>query len=842
MYFQVYDDRNWVLAEDHIHFTMGKQAHHMKQLSDALNSYSYLVDQKYKKSASSKQSTTQQLAYIREYLSVLMQFLKLKPQEKQPHELPLPVIDNQATKIFIGTPNGETIESGWERASHLSFDGDDSRNNRWFALEKEILQFVQGNSAPMIFKPNLELLTSNTPNTNSPSLPINEQVCVQLTISNPLSVSLTITQIQLFYDFEFSSSADEQNNPVDHEVVDELVLLPNCENKIILKAIPKYLGKLIIKGILYNLSLTPDSDVATTSSLIVSGQQSLKLIGPRLNSNMKERNGIVYAIDRRLELDVVLELPKMQILFKKFPTELKCGQVHGVDIQIKNGGPCSLDNLVVAITDPKHTYFTTDFEQLQLKHINIFNENESKSTETKSRASSISLPNGKLDPGEVINGKLWLHAPLSSSTGTFDVELLFYYQPSNREKKNVYRLKRHLSIIKLDPSISIKAHSSFSQSVHGSNMPTLRPHSANLSLSIQNITENSNNSTIKIFALSSSSKNWILMPLSLPTDLEIQPNQLSRICVKCIVDGNGESLNFSTKNSNPRIIYCHLPFHDKTTPPPCCREFNLRQRIRLRDLLADPLPPDPAADLVPPPPTQDELDSAHMVASVTMDMYLTILWQNIDSDGSKIYGQHSVWLGQIGDDVVVPSPPPAIIPINSGGFEDIPPARIIPVNPEPIESLSLPSASLQQYLIKATLDAPDSIIHDFNQTRLCSIKFKVTIYNCSGCHFTTSIHLGSSTGSGMTDGSSQLFVPQASTQLMYVGGTVKNIKLQPWGTHTINVSTIVNNVGTYCVGVLKLSYRRRDAEKDEPFITQMCQLQTAVSIRQSCSSGQKSTS
>ena len=52
------------MAEDHIHFTIGRQAASLKQVSEAVKAFEKLLN------VSSKQPATQQAAFLREFLHI----------------------------------------------------------------------------------------------------------------------------------------------------------------------------------------------------------------------------------------------------------------------------------------------------------------------------------------------------------------------------------------------------------------------------------------------------------------------------------------------------------------------------------------------------------------------------------------------------------------------------------------------------------------------------------------------------------------------------------------------------------------------------------------------------
>lgn len=63
-FLQVYHDKGWSLAEDHIHFTIGRQAASLKQVTEAVTFFEKLLN------ASSKQPALQQAAFLREFLYI----------------------------------------------------------------------------------------------------------------------------------------------------------------------------------------------------------------------------------------------------------------------------------------------------------------------------------------------------------------------------------------------------------------------------------------------------------------------------------------------------------------------------------------------------------------------------------------------------------------------------------------------------------------------------------------------------------------------------------------------------------------------------------------------------
>lgn len=62
--YQVYNDKGWRLAEDHIHYAVGKQANNLGQLNEAVQSFAKLLY------GQSRQTVQQQTLFLKEYLTI----------------------------------------------------------------------------------------------------------------------------------------------------------------------------------------------------------------------------------------------------------------------------------------------------------------------------------------------------------------------------------------------------------------------------------------------------------------------------------------------------------------------------------------------------------------------------------------------------------------------------------------------------------------------------------------------------------------------------------------------------------------------------------------------------
>lgn len=154
--FQVYQDKGWSLAEDHIHFTIGRLAGNLK-LSEGSSSLACLL------SSGSKQTPAQQITYLREYLQMQLQ-LNVEDPKRQLPVLPLPIVEDNSSRVLVSV----TSSSGLMRA----FEPDSPADSvRWSRMEE--LAVTESQGAPMIFRRTINLFSKETLNNSNPIVVVN---------------------------------------------------------------------------------------------------------------------------------------------------------------------------------------------------------------------------------------------------------------------------------------------------------------------------------------------------------------------------------------------------------------------------------------------------------------------------------------------------------------------------------------------------------------------------------------------------------------------------------------------------------------------------------------------
>lgn len=101
--YQVFENRGWSLAEDHIQYTIGKQAVTLKKLDEASAALAHLLR------PSSLQSLMQQAAFLREYIATQKTLLQQTGNGDLLLDISLPKIVQNFTRVLVTSHPPVTI-------------------------------------------------------------------------------------------------------------------------------------------------------------------------------------------------------------------------------------------------------------------------------------------------------------------------------------------------------------------------------------------------------------------------------------------------------------------------------------------------------------------------------------------------------------------------------------------------------------------------------------------------------------------------------------------------------------------------------------------------------------
>uniref|UniRef100_A0A8C5ECD4 Trafficking protein particle complex 8 n=1 Tax=Gouania willdenowi TaxID=441366 RepID=A0A8C5ECD4_GOUWI len=431
---QVYKDRGWSLAEDHINFTIGRQSFTLCQPENAVTAFRQILIN------DSRQIAAQQGAFLREYLYVykVMSSFYILPQ------LPLPCIQSSATRVYFG-PERRLAEGEKQAATHVSLDQeyDQDVSAIWCHLEEQLVAAANRGIVPANFRPTQCCLNKHTDNLRHPLAVVEEPIIVEVTFSNPLKVSLALSKLSLLWRFGEEEASSEGLTEVTNKN-------PLC---VILPA-----------GV-------------HTSDIIVRGRQDFNIQGPRLNVTKEDKMLVRHGPDRRLDLLITPPMPLMEVFFLQFPTALLCGEIRKAYVEFSNVSAVALSGLRVASTHPEFFTFGSEATTPMTPLSPTAAENNSSyqtvatppqqgcvtsdvllSAEDSAHPSAvmdIPIKGGILKPGESTQLPLWLRG--LDTDGVHEINFLFYYESSEKSCRISHRVLRHTVFICASRSLSVQA-------------------------------------------------------------------------------------------------------------------------------------------------------------------------------------------------------------------------------------------------------------------------------------------------------------------------------------------------------------------------------------------------
>ncbi|XP_077272464.1 trafficking protein particle complex subunit 8 homolog l(3)76BDm [Temnothorax americanus] len=781
--YQVYYERGWSLAEDHIHFTIGRQAASLKQVSEAVKAFEKLL------TASSKQHAPQQAAFLREFLHTRnLLFQENGTSCTGLPILPLPLVDTNNIKVLYG-PLGKQTESNIP-ASHVTFT-EETADARWSKMEELLITEAQG-FPPMIFKPTVALYSRTSTNAVKPNAVLDEPVHYSIDVHNPLHVPLPLSDVTLLWSFTCNNETItnerktiDSSNPVDSDVIDAILLQPACKRNIVLSLTPRRVGDVKILGISYKLSnpvqTISDSPVAN-STIIVAGKRLFEITPPKLKG-IKEKPGVnVYGKDYRLEMTVIEKAAFMQILFTKLSPEMLCGEVQRVEVTLKNIGNAPLTNIYIASTDAK--LFT-----LGNTEIDTFGTEALRARKSSRSVTKVILPvskNGVLNVGETHKMPLWVQAP--HVKGTHRLDLLFYYESIDAKTASKHRLCRHTWQLTVLDSIQITAVATRS-GLFKDDSPTL-----NLIMSVKNTNQVHDPSINEIILseVSLQSAVWSAFPSSvLPPSVKVQPQEVFHLMLKLKkkkkkADGNATISDVSlTPNEDDKTLRDSSPFIS----------FVQRRYIQ-------PLDVTESASDMQQFHAQQNAERNSMSNIIALTSTLIVKWcANVTESGvitRRAVGQHHLELEHLNKQYKHPKEPRTERNDDGARLKVFGPDRNVSnIVTVPLKDLAWEAEYLKS-LISFSLAHQRQVTHDFQRSRLCIVPVTMYLQNHSEARVDVKIStIGTSSETHLPNIKSQLYSPQASTYYKYAGHSSRYSDVEAHASNTMKLHAVLPSAGTY---------------------------------------------
>ncbi|CAL1544174.1 unnamed protein product [Lymnaea stagnalis] len=832
---QVYKAKHWSISEDHIHFTIGRQSFNLKQLESAAAAFKHLL------TAESKQPTSQQAAFLREYLFVYkvtsLFFYHYSSTYGHLPELPLPIVDSNATKVLLAASSKENEPNSRKTlATGMWFDSDSEDQSKWESLEMKLMQ-VAGRP----FKPSIQLFTNSTDNRSSPNAFVGEAITIELQVDNPLHVMLVLSDVSLLWTFVPSIQGPDPPQVISNEVTtsvknslaDEIiqtsvikeVIVQGIQSEYIqLTLTPRQPGQLRIVGIAYNLgtsslaqnsslqqeagqSANSQSKPSYVNSVLVRGKQKLEPQGPRLNSNKEERTQKLYGPDRRLDLVVQEEMPSLEVVFCDFPENLLCGEVQCLEIEFTNSGRSPLTALRVTSTHPRFLTFGRNSDLPKYPYIYQMRASQCSSLSSTLTSTvpgkdeflnlpdvlDIPLPNGALQPGETVSLPMWLRG--DDIGGIHEVDLLFYYEPVKHTSSVKHRLVRHRAVLNTVESLSVRA----TVTRPGARVGSIRGQELNsciFACELENLSQvqvqRPHVQELQVTQVSCVSPNWTLVSLGAKHHSGVRLG--SRETLQLVMKG------LKHEQTGGSLVFSEVAFDRDQVNTACspCSDFFVRSWLRHQKLIGK-VPGGKENSPHDLKSKNSEIESTELLdAAILVKLTLVFLWKAyvVQENGQMkiVVGQHHVHVDRL--NTVSISYPIPLVPTTK------PPLKFIQNSEQ--EDKPPPNPEVTTKLVSYSYTHPHQKDHPFSKG-ICVVPVGLTVQNHTEKEVCVMIDTSKTPDSLSSSSLDGLSSPPFPTQAVrWVGLTQATLTLAKGQSSHLALKAGMTRPGTYNLNNLSI--------------------------------------
>ncbi|KAI9095614.1 ER-golgi trafficking TRAPP I complex 85 kDa subunit-domain-containing protein [Phlyctochytrium arcticum] len=330
----VYEGREWSLVEDHIHFTLGRQCFHLGEFEAAVRFFLRLL-------RASRQTATQQSAYLREFLYLYKQYSSRAKAEDLALLPSVPIPEFKASSILVSLMQ---YHSGQPQQVA-------KRDEEWDIMENQLYEEgyaktggLRGGALPLSFT-----------NRGKTTCAVGEPVFVTLEVYNPMNIPIQINNVSLecCYEDQPTPLSDlvwtaEGTSPekISYEEFDvhnisEISLDGHEKQRVELRVIPKREGDIKITGIRFTLC-----GVVPSRYLMPSKPAPVSVPGSQRPVDVGSAS---------LTLSVTSPMPVLDVIFHSFPSTILSGEVVRAVLEINNKGNRGLRNLQLKTSHP--TFF-----------------------------------------------------------------------------------------------------------------------------------------------------------------------------------------------------------------------------------------------------------------------------------------------------------------------------------------------------------------------------------------------------------------------------------------------------------------------------------------------------
>lgn len=190
---QVISNRGWNLAEDHIQYTISKQAIILKKLDEAVQCLSHLLR------PTSLQSAQQQAGFLREYIATQKTLISQTISDEL-MSIALPQLNQSSVRVLVSSISPER-SGNLIPATNIEVMGSLDETWMWNKLEEMVSQ-TAAKKPIMVFKPFRSLYSGDFPTNEHPRCIFGEPVHISFVLENPIKPPILFENITLLWEFK----------------------------------------------------------------------------------------------------------------------------------------------------------------------------------------------------------------------------------------------------------------------------------------------------------------------------------------------------------------------------------------------------------------------------------------------------------------------------------------------------------------------------------------------------------------------------------------------------------------------------------------------------------------
>jgi trafficking protein particle complex subunit 8 len=339
---KVISNRGWNLAEDHIEYTISKQAIMLKKLEEADECLSRLLR------PTSLQNIQQQAIFLREYLTTKKTLVSQSPSVELTN-IALPCLKQNSVRVLVTSTYPENHKE-LIPASNIDIMSDLSESWKWNKLE-EMVSTSAKKQPVMIFKPSKSLFSSEFPSIDHPLSVFGEPINIAFTLENPIKPSIIFENVTLIWEFKkdtgelFSNRNSFVNDQytVDNSVINCTIIdsmeFGEYEKRVInMRITSKFVGYLRIVGIAGKVSSSIDK---------IPNWGKLNFDRIAIDSSLKNE------YDRKLEIQILPSVSALHIRFTSVPKEVLAGEIFSISLTLTNVGDNEIHDVYLCTDCPR---------------------------------------------------------------------------------------------------------------------------------------------------------------------------------------------------------------------------------------------------------------------------------------------------------------------------------------------------------------------------------------------------------------------------------------------------------------------------------------------------------